>query len=302
MQILIADDDESARGLLSAALKGLGHVVYEAADGLSAWVQWQQSPSPLVIADWNMPGLEGPELVRRIRAAGEDSYTYFILLTSRGAESDLIAGLEAGADDYLTKPFHMQELGARIAIGERTLKLEARLKTALAQQEDLATHDTLTGLYNRRALYEQAELEIARAQRDGAAVGLVLVDIDHFKAINDQRGQRVGDQALRFLADMLTQIKRPYDLAGRWGGEEFMLVLPGAKLDDARHAAERLRTAVAGASFVAHDRAEVQLQVSACAVSTSSFPDGAVGLTALLQRADELLDRAKREGRNRVCV
>jgi diguanylate cyclase (GGDEF)-like protein len=303
MQILIADDEETMRRLLAVALRGMGHTVTEACDGAEAWDLWQREPAAFVITDWNMPRLTGPDLIRRIRAANHPSYTYLILLTSRSGKDDVIAGLEAGADDYLTKPYDPHELRARLNIGVRILDLEARLKDAVAKQADLASHDALTKLLNRRALYEQAEGELARARREDKPVGLVLVDIDHFKAINDARGHLVGDQALRFLADALTQAKRPYDLAGRWGGEEFLLVLPGAKVEDARAVAERLRATLAETSFVAQDSNELSLLISAGVTSTSAVTDSeAPSLSFLLQQADDLLYQAKRSGRNRVCA
>jgi two-component system chemotaxis response regulator CheY len=301
MKIMIAEDDAAMRRLLTMALRGLGHAVQEAGDGLAAWEHWQREGHSLVITDWNMPGLDGPELIQRIRARRADNYTYIILLTSRDNKVDVVAGLEAGADDYLTKPFDPHELRARLGVGERIRSLESRLKLALERQEELASHDSLTNLSNRRALYEQAEAELARMRREGKAVGLVLADLDHFKAVNDTRGHLVGDQALRFVADRLTQVKRPYDLVGRWGGEEFLLVLPGAGLADTCSVAERLRSDVAGTSFVAQDGTELELSISAGVTSTSVHAES-VTLASLLQQAEEMLYRAKRDGRNRVCA
>src|SRR3989338_4684404 len=269
MRILIVDDDEGIRHLLSATLTRSGHEVLEAIDGQTGWDKWQEGKFHFVISDWSMPNLEGPELARRIRATPNDDYTYFILVTSRSTKQDIVAGLEAGADDYLIKPFDPPELRARVAIGERILSLEKRLKDAVAQQRDLATHDSLTGLFNRRALYELAEAELERARREGKPVSLIMLDIDHFKQVNDRHGHLVGDQSLRYVANALNNNRRPYDLAGRWGGEEFLLVLPATALTEAAAVAERLRSFIAEAAFITLDGQEVHLRASFGVSSTS---------------------------------
>jgi two-component system chemotaxis response regulator CheY len=302
MKILIVDDDPVLRQILQTYLSRAGYEVALAEDGRAAWEQWQAERPRLIITDWMMPVMDGPELIRHIRADSYAGYTYIIMLTAKEGKSDVIYGLESGADDYLTKPFNAGELRARIAIGERILNLEASLSQALIRMEELATHDPVTGLLNRRALYHHAEAELNRAQRDTKPLSFVMLDIDHFKMVNDQHGHLTGDKALRFVADMLVHKKRPYDWAGRWGGEEFLLVLPGTALDEATMVAERLRITIAESDIPISNGSALRLKISLGVASTSHNPNAQYTLDMLVNRADEALLRAKREGRDRVCV
>jgi two-component system cell cycle response regulator len=300
MRLLVADDDPVLRRILRAALTRAGHDVQEATDGRAAWGMLQAEPARLLITDWMMPEMDGPELIRHVRAAAFPGYTYIILLTARGGKKDIVSGLEAGADDYLSKPFNPDELRARVAIGERILDLEARLSDARDQLEVLAMQDSLTGLLNRRAIMEHAQAELQRAQRDGAPLSFIMLDVDHFKSVNDRYGHLVGDQVLRMIAGTLTSNKRGYDWAGRWGGEEFLLVIPGTTAGDAVAIAERLRAGVAAATLPLANGEILQVYISIGVTNVSACVGGA--LDALLQQADLALYRAKREGRNRVCL
>jgi two-component system chemotaxis response regulator CheY len=302
MKILIVDDDPVLRQILHTYLARAGYEVALAEDGRTAWEFWQQEHTKLIVTDWMMPVMDGPELIRRIRAASFPGYTYIIMLTAKEGKSDVIFGLEAGADDYLTKPFNAGELRARISIGERILNLEASLSQALGRMEELATHDPVTGLLNRRALYSHAEAELNRSQRYGKPLSFVMLDIDHFKAVNDQYGHLVGDQALRVVADTLAHNKRPYDWAGRWGGEEFLLVLPSTDLEEAEVVSERLRVSLTEADVPLPDGSALHLKASLGVASSSLDPTAAHTLDSLVHQADEALFRAKREGRNRVCL
>lgn len=290
MRVLIADDELTQRRFLAALLRRAGHDVVEAADGCEAWAVIESERPRLVLSDWLMPGLTGPELVRRVRAAGWPGYTYVILLTAKEGKESLVAGLEAGADDYLTKPFDRAELMARLAIGLRILDLEQRLA-------DAATHDPLTGLLNRRAVHERVSREEARARREKSPVAVALFDIDHFKRVNDRFGHAAGDEVLRVVGRLVAADVRPYDLAARWGGEEFLLVLPGADAAAALATAERLRRRI--------ETAEVRLPDGPLPVTISggvaaAVPDEGIVFDALVARADSALYRAKEEGRNRV--
>lgn len=300
MKILIVDDDRFMRRRLQISLVHCGHEVLEADDGRAAWELLQREPIRLVISDWMMSEWDGPELIRRIRAAELPGYTYCILLTANDSKEDIVRGLEAGADDYLTKPFDHNELLARLAIGERILNLEARLIESREQLRELAMRDMLTGLLNRRALYECAEQSIAHAAREGWPISFIMLDVDHFKAINDRYGHLIGDDALRLVARTIAGGIRPYDHLGRWGGEEFLAVLPGATLAEATSIAERMRAGIAAARLTLNDGSSLDLRIS---LGVAGAPSGASqSLDAAILQADTALYRAKNCGRNCVCV
>lgn len=298
MRILVVDDDRGFRELLSEELQAVGHTVFEAADGQEAWEIMNQEPARLIISDWMMPTLDGPQLISRIRNASFPHYVYTILLTAKSSQQDVIVGLGAGADDYLRKPFDVEELQARVAIGERILMLEMRLREALYSLEIAATHDGLTGLLNRQAITNHAEAELSRVYRAGGSLSVALLDIDHFKSVNDRYGHLVGDEALKHVSETVASTIRPYDRAGRWGGEEFMLVLPETTLQQAALVAERVRERVAASPLTLADGEQLQLQVSLGVSETEA--ENLVPLTTLLDRADEALYRAKNAGRNQV--
>jgi two-component system cell cycle response regulator len=293
MRILIVDDDEAYLQLLRMIMERQGHVVYEAVNGLQAWTLLQNDPIPLVITDWMLPEMDGVELIRRIRKADFPNYTYLIMLTAKKTRDDIVDGIEAGADDYLVKPFDVSELRARIGIGERILDLETRLRESLHQLACLASHDSLTGLLNRRALYEQQ-----RTQNTGIPFSVVMIDLDHFKLINDQYGHLVGDEVLCQVARTIVERKRSSDHAGRWGGEEFLLLLPGANLQKAGYVAERMRVGIKSLQIPLKDGRVVSVNASlgvASAVSGEEF-----SLEKLIDGADKALYMAKAAGRDLV--
>jgi len=301
VKVLIADDDLLLRQMLQGQLAAAGHEFVFASNGLEAWELLQHEHIRMVIVDWMMPELDGPELIRRIRDAGWPGYTYIILLTARSGRDDIVEGLTLGADDYVTKPFRNEELLARMGVGARILQLEGRLSELLSREEALATRDSLTGLPNRRALSEWVRVELGRAARARTSVGLILMDLDHFKRINDEFGHAAGDEALRQVAGVLQKIKRDYDFAGRWGGEEFLVVLPGTSLPQTAMVAERIRKSIETVRLDLGGPGCVELKASlgvACAPPTSP----PAGLDDLLRQADGALYRAKQEGRNCVRV
>jgi two-component system chemotaxis response regulator CheY len=301
VKVQIADDDLLLRQMLQGQMAAAGHEPVFASNGLEAWELLQHEHIRMVIVDWMMPELDGPELIRRIRDAGWPGYTYIILLTARTGRDDIVEGLTLGADDYVTKPFRNEELLARIGVGGRILQLEGRLSELLSREEALATRDSLTGLPNRRALSERVRVELSRAARARTSVGLILMDLDHFKRINDEFGHAAGDQALRQVAEVLQKGKRDYDFAGRWGGEEFLVVLPGTSLPQTAMVAERIRKAIETVRLDLDGTGRVELKASlgvACAPPASP----PVGLDDLLRQADGALYRAKQEGRNCVRV
>lgn len=238
MKILIVEDEPIYRRMVKRYLLEVGYDIVEAEDGQTAWELFQQEPFHLVITDWMMPGLNGPQLVQNIRSSEQINYTYIIMLTAMNDKDNVVLGLESGVDEYLTKPFNSKELIARVASGMRILRLEEQLMQARKQMEALAMHDSLTGLLNRRAIEEYAEAEFSMAGRKERALSVILLDIDHFKSINDRFGHKFGDHALQEVAKTLTKDLRNYDRIGRWGGEEFILILPDTQLVDAATVAE----------------------------------------------------------------
>ena len=296
--VLIADDDAISRSMLQSCLQKWGLSVSTAKDGLYAWHELQKPDAPsLLILDWMMPGFSGIELCRKIRARKTSHYPYVLLLTSRDAKEDLVEGLDAGADDYLTKPFNASELRARLAVGRRILTLQNEL---LRKEEELsfrARHDSLTGLWNRGAIMDFMERELARARRSGSSVGVLLLDIDHFKSVNDTYGHPAGDAVLQQVAQRLSAGTRAYDWVGRYGGEEFIVLLANCNADTLALCAERLREIVAAAPMQASG-IDLKVTVSLGAALFSCEPNE--GSAEVLQLADAALYRAKQNGRNRV--
>jgi two-component system chemotaxis response regulator CheY len=300
LKIVIADDDPVQRWLLRDSLTRSGYDVIDTSNGQEAWAAIQNEAVQVVITNWMMPEMDGPALIRQIRAARFERYVYVILLTARDTKHDVVDGLQAGADDYLVKPFDENELLARVSISKRILHLEAHLRESRDHERMLAQHDSLTGLFNRRAIYEHAQAEMARAAREALPLSLILLDIDHFKEVNDTYGHLIGDQTLYLIAATITRNKRPSDWFGRWGGEEFLLVLPATTLAEARAVAERIRTSVADVKLPLPEGRWFGRTIS---LGVSSTPPGStIPVDTLLQQADTVLLLAKEAGRNRVGV
>jgi diguanylate cyclase (GGDEF)-like protein len=296
MRALVADDDAISRRVLSTLLLRDGYEVVSVADGLAAWDVLSQPNAPsLALLDGQMPGCDGSELCRRIRDRVQEPYTYILLLTGRSGRADLVSGLDAGADDYLSKPFHASELRARVRAGRRILDLQVELVTAREEMRRVALHDSLTGALNRAGILAELEADIARLRRDGQPLAVAMVDLDHFKRINDTWGHAAGDDVLRESVRRMGGVLRPYDRLGRLGGEEFLVVLPGCDPDGARAVAERVRTSLA---MEAVESGRYRVPVTASVGLASA--DAACTATTLLQRADKALYEAKAEGRNQV--
>jgi diguanylate cyclase (GGDEF)-like protein len=294
--VLIAEDDSVSRRLLEATLSKWGYDVLACADGSEAW-QVLQRPDPpsLAILDWMMPRMDGVQVCREVRKRATEPYVYLILLTARSQKTDIITGLEAGADDYIVKPFDANELRMRLRAGRRILDLQTELIYAREKLRERATSDSLTSLWNRAAILEILQQELERAQRTDVPLSVVLADLDHFKRINDTYGHLAGDVVLREAAHRMRLAIRPYDHIGRYGGEEFLLVLPDCQVAGALALAERLRLAVGGdAMTLAEGLVAVTLSLG---IATS---DMAGEVHTLLNTADTALYRAKHGGRNRV--
>jgi diguanylate cyclase (GGDEF)-like protein len=298
MKILIAEDDPDSRRLVKMRLEAAGYDVVEAEDGQMAWELFECEPFQLVITDWMMPRLDGPELIRSIRSSGQKSYTYIIMLTAIDDKPNVVIGLESGADEYLTKPFDKMELIARVASGERIIKLQEQLTRANRKMEILAMQDGLTDLLNRRAIEDYAEAELGLAKRKGQPLSIIILDIDHFKTFNDQYGHKGGDHLLRQLAKILTENLRQYDRVGRWGGDEFLLVLPGTPILKAITVAERLRIKTFEAKLSLENGKQISMQIS---LGVACVSDHYPSLIKFVDAADQALYQAKQSGRNRVC-
>jgi len=296
--ILIAEDDPIFRKLLQSRLQNWGYRVVAVKDGIEAWDILQQSTPPdLLILDWMMPGIDGIELCRRIRESNRESYQYILLVTGKDGKQDVVKGLEAGADDYLTKPFDVAELRARVSTGNRILSLQRQLIQAREDLRFQATHDSLTGLRSRGATLDLLASELQRGFRSHTSTGILMIDLDHFKSINDSHGHLIGDSVLKEAAYRISHSLRSYDFVGRYGGEEFLAVLSNCTLEELGIAAERIRNAVAETAVVTK-ALSIKVTVSIGGVVTSDCtPD-----IELLSAADVALYEAKRTGRNRVVI
>lgn len=299
-RILVADDDPLERKILSTVLGKNGHEMLLADNGTLAWDLLQREKLRFLITDWSMPSMDGMELIQTIRSADLPGYVYIILLTAKVDSADIVAGLKAGADDYLTKPFNVHELEARIAVGERILRLEDKLTAALSQLEQQAMYDGLTNVMNRRAVYLFAQGELERARRAGDPFSLIFLDIDNLKAINDQHGHLFGDVAIKAVARTLQTSSRPYDGVGRWAGDEFVIILPGVDAANAHKIAGRILQGVNRQSLPSINNTEVKISLSAGIVTITKVVNSNHILDALVDSADEALYRAKRNGRNQM--
>lgn len=298
MKVLVADDDPGSLLVVRAAVERSGHYCLTAADGDEAWALYLEHQPDVVVTDWMMPGMDGLALCRAIRARGADLYTYIVLLTSQRSRDDLLAGLEAGADDYVTKPLDPFVLHARLLVALRVTSLHADLahyRKVLSQQ---ARTDPLTGLHNRLKLSEDLKQLHARSQRYTERYCLAMCDVDNFKSYNDIYGHQAGDLALRAVAGSLVRTARKSDGVYRYGGEEFLLVLPNQSQLSAKAIVERAFATVRELEIVHSGDPLGHLTLSA-GISAFSAEHPADADT-LLGEADTALYAAKAAGRNRV--
>jgi len=297
-RVLAAEDNPVFQSMLRSMLNKWGYDPIIARDGAEAWRALDAEDAPrLAILDWMMPGMDGVEICRRVRAAGREPYIYILLLTARTESQDLVEGMEAGADDYLTKPFVAQELRVRLRAGWRILDLQSELVAAREALRVQATHDSLTGIANRGAILDSLQRELSRASRERRPVAVLMADVDRFKQINDTSGHQTGDEILREMAHRMKSVMRNYDVVGRYGGEEFLVVLPSCGADGARAQAERIRDAIGSEPFRAGNRAFGITCSLGIAWRDLTSPEDA---DALIREADLALYNAKARGRNRV--
>lgn len=303
MRTLVADDDPITATILSTTLTRGGMTVTVAHDGDIAWQQLNSiQPPALAILDWMMPNIDGLELCRRIRSTARLAGMYVILVTGRDSREDLVAGLEAGADDYMVKPIDLAELKARIGVGIRVANLQQNLTrnvTELKATRDrlarLASTDALTSVYSRRWWFDLAEKEFSRSRRYSRVFSLLMADLDWFKQINDSYGHEAGDRVLNQFGTMLRTICRDSDVIGRLGGEEFALLLPETTAAAAQHLAGRITD---GCRSIIVDGSAADACCS-CSLGGTEVRAADERLDNVLTRADQALYAAKRAGRNR---
>ncbi|MCF8107684.1 MAG: diguanylate cyclase [Desulfohalobiaceae bacterium] len=297
MKILIAEDDVTSRTILTAIVKKWGYEPVAVEDGSRAWQVMQDADAPdLAILDWVMPGMDGLQVCRLIRENLTFNPPYLILLTAKGEKSDIVTGLDAGASDYISKPYDNDELLARIRVGQRMVELQTELLETREALAHKATYDSLTGALNRGAILDGLRKALKRAERRNSNLSIGLCDIDHFKDINDTYGHQVGDDVLRGLVHTIHNNLRDHDLLGRYGGEEFLVVAPHSSGSSEAGLYERLRAQIAGLE-VTTKSAVVGITVS---IGVASAEQG-TSVDLMLTEADNALYRAKAEGRNRVC-
>jgi two-component system cell cycle response regulator len=296
VKILIADDDVTSRLILTGVLRKHGHEVVATVDGTEAWEAMRRPDAPiLAILDWMMPGLSGVEVCRLVRGLQSDQPPYLVILTSRGEKTDIVEGLEAGADDYLAKPFDPGELRARVDVGGRVIELQVRLREAYEAAAYEAQHDPLTGALNRRAFRDVLTRAVSEERHHHRGLAIGICDVDEFKKVNDAHGHQVGDEVLCGLVRIVTGALRASDVLSRVGGDEFVVVAEGLGAADAGALFERMRAAVA-ADPIATEAGNVRITIS---VGVASWRvDDTERL--VFARADEALYRAKSDGRDRV--
>jgi two-component system, cell cycle response regulator len=300
MKILLADDDPVSLRIMERMLQKCGYEVITAKDGRQAAQELSKKDGPrLALIDWMMPELDGLGLCREVRTRQDGAYIYIVLLTARESQEDIVQGLEAGADNYLTKPCHPLELQARLHSGRRILELEDKLVEAREEMRFKATHDALTSLWDRGAILALLRSELSRSIRERTSVSLLLCDIDHFKQINDVHGHLMGDAVLEEVSTRLRNAVRTHDAVGRYGGEEFLIVLNGCVGNDLINRAEQVRKGISCFPFHLMN-GQISVSLSVGAITIENW-DKSLPLEPYLKRVDDALYRAKAAGRDQVA-
>ncbi len=307
MKILIAQEEEVWRGMLETTLAMWGHEVIATSDGAQAWQELQKEGAPkLAILDRTLPGMDGLAVSREVRNRTELPYIFILLTMAKGQQQEIVEGMKAGADDFLVKPVSADELMIRVRIAKRILEFQEELRSAHEAIGYQTTHDPLTGLWNRTAILDALPRELARAQREGSHVALILAEVDHFKNINDTYGHQVGDAVLREAARRIRSIVRPYDTVGRYGGEEFLVIVPGCDANNVLSHAERLRTSLAGESmdisewgkFTSAKEGKILVTLSLGVAAAEKMKE----TEPFLHAVEAALGRAQKAGHNRTEV
>jgi diguanylate cyclase (GGDEF)-like protein len=297
-RILVVDDNRDNVEIIGTRLRFRGYEIDEANDGARALELVHSSPPDLILLDVMLPDIDGYEICRRVKGDERLPFIPIILVTARDSTGDKVAGLDAGADDYLTKPIDFPELEARVRSMLRIKKLQDEIEAKNLELERLSISDGLTGLYNHRHIHALLDEEFERADRTGERLSVAMFDLDHFKAVNDTHGHQAGDRVLEQLADILRESAREIDRVGRYGGEEFMVLLPDTSIEDAEVFVERVRREVARHPFSIGTTEPLKMTISV-GIATYPHPQIANAETLVLL-ADEALYAAKAAGRNRV--
>ena len=300
MKILIAEDDNVTRHILEKSVTEMDFEVVSCKNGHDAWKILQSENAPhLLILDWMMPGMDGLEICRKVREQAKEPYTFILLLTSKGEQDDFVKGMEAGADDYVVKPFNHNDLRVRLKAGRRIVELNEELLYVRDNLEKQATHDKLTGLYNRHFMVEILEKEFSRALRHQSDLSCLLLDLDNFKDVNDTFGHTFGDLVLREFSAGLEQNIRKSDISIRYGGEEFMVLLPNTGIAGAQNIAEKIRATCEKKRYDdGHNSTTVTVSIGIASIKQHQLIDD----KEIVACADKALYRSKAEGRNRITV
>jgi two-component system, cell cycle response regulator len=302
LRVLLAEDEPTQCLLVSRLLRVAGYIVNVVNDGEKALEEIATGSYQMLVTDWDMPRLDGPELCRRVRKLVLPSYLYILILTGHNTTQSVVAGLDAGADDYIRKPPDDAELLARLRAGRRVVRLEQSLRESNARVQLLSITDGLLGVFNRRYLNEKLPDEIQRAHRYRRPLSIVIADLDHFKNVNDRFGHQAGDEVLKCFAQLAqSRLRQASDWIARLGGEEFVFVLPEATSEGAAITAEKIRQACSSAPLVT-TTAEINVTASfgVAELQLDEERSPAAQLGFLLRRADSALYRSKNDGRNRV--
>lgn len=293
LEILIADDDKDAQNLLGLYINKLGFKVHYASNGIDALNKINGLNISIALLDWMMPGMSGIEITQKIRESKIDRYIYIIMVTGKSEKDDTIEALHNGVDDYIVKPFTFQELKVRIFAAERIIKLENKLKNAYNKLYNESIHDVLTGVLNRKALMER----IDDYNNKNKSLGIIMIDIDNFKVINDTYGHLVGDQILKEFTAIISNTIRKSDFVGRYGGEEFLAVIPDLDVDEVKTIAERIRKNIESETFhIGSLSLKITASLGVYVLTEKSKIEDAIKL------ADDALYEAKKSGKNRVIV
>lgn len=298
MKILVLENDPKELSLIQQAIHGKRDTLIPLLSSEQAWAHIESGASRFIIGNWDTSDLRGTQFIPRARALKLAEPLYIVLTTGKNSDDDLAS---LGADDIIQRPFKSSDLKNRIAMAERIISLASNLATARDQLENQAVFDTLTGFMNRAAFFRQSAGELERARRASTSVSVIALDVDHFKSINDSFGVDVGDKILRVLSQTIREKSRPYDCIGRWGGDEFVVMLAGVIGADAEKVADRIMAGVRGTRIEVESEAPINVKIS---VGITSLPrvGTSTEVEPLIQQALQAMTRAKEAGGNQVFL